>query len=273
MDLPGEDKNISINKKDRKISLKESTKVFQHYLQPGEKPDLNDILTNPKFGNHKRTNVIYEHSTGSPQDSITEKPVINHVTEEWVDDRNHQSKTKPQDVNYRLALSNSDLQSLPEMYQKDFSTPDAEIHLVVDKTAMKENQKTERKLLIDGNSNNNGIPEMEEDDSDWAKAFQSFGENKGNILDENYSNFDPREKDLRSLAPSSFSSNIDNFSGNPRENLNDMMGGISEDDMLNSFVSKDQMGFEEDLEDKNALKEFESKINKKTGGMKLPILI
>ena len=269
MDLPGEDKNTSINKKDRKISLKETTKVFQHYLQPGEKPDLNNILTNPKFGNHKRTNVIYEHSSGAPQDSITEKPVVNHVTEEWVDDRNHQSKAKSQDVNYRLALSNSDLQNLPEMYQKDFSTPDADIHLVVDKTAL-EKKNSERKLLIDGD---NRVPEMEEDDSDWARAFQSFGNSQGNLLDQNFERFDPREKNLQNLAPSSFSSNINNFSGNPKENLSDMMGGISEDDMLNSFVSKDQKGFEEDLEDKNALRKFESEMNRKSGSMKLPILI
>ena len=276
LDLPGEDRIKSINKNDRKISLKESTQVFEHYIKPGEKPDMNDILTNPKFGNHKRTNVIYEHSTGSPEDTITEKPVVNHVTEEWVDDRKYESKAKPKDVNYRLALSNSDLESLPSMYQKDFTTPDADIHLIVDKTALEEdNKKNERKLYLDRKPlRNNRLPVKQNlDDSDWGRAFQSFGSDNQNIFDKDLSNFDPRGNSIRKLAPSSFSTSIDNFSGNPRENLDDMMGGISENDMLNSFISKDKKGFKDDLEDKNALREFENEMNANTGSLKLPILI
>ena len=160
LDLPGQTHNKNVNTKDRKISLKESTKVFEHYMEPGQKPDLQDILSNPKYGNDKRTNVIYEHSTGKPEDSITEAPVVNHVTEEWVDDRNTESRFKPKDVDYRLALSNSDLQNLPPLFNKDFTTPDADIHLTIDKTALnqgasiltkknEENAVKARKLLID----------------------------------------------------------------------------------------------------------------------------
>ena len=169
LDLPGNVHNKNIDTKDRKISLKESTKVFEHFMEPGEKPDLQDILTNPKYGNEKRTNVIYEHSTGKPEDSITESPVIHPVTEEWVDDRNQEPKLKPQNVDYRLVMSNSDLQNLPAIFNKDFSTPDAEIHLTVDKTALEgkksilvsKDDSKDRKLYVDSQPL---IDEMKDDD-------------------------------------------------------------------------------------------------------------
>jgi hypothetical protein len=194
LDLPGDAHNKNINTKDRKISLKESTKVFEHYMEPGQKPDLQDILTNPKFGNDKRTNVIYEHSTGKPEDAITEAPVVNHVTEEWVDDRNKESRFKPQNVDYRLVMSNSDLQNLPPLFNKDFSTPDAEIHLTVDKTALEntssvlinkanENGNEDRKLYIDSiphpQKQDAFIGEMKDDDV-LANFEEEINENEFN---------------------------------------------------------------------------------------------
>jgi hypothetical protein len=185
LDLPGQTHSKNINTKDRKISLKESTQVYEHYMEPGQKPDLQDILSNPKYGNDKRTNVIYEHSTGKPEDSITEAPVVNHVTEEWVDDRNTESRFKPKDVDYRLALSNSDLQNLPPLFNKDFTTPDADIHLTIDKTALNqgtsllikkndENAVKARKLLIDSRKPKVGEDEFLDDmgDGDVLDNFE-----------------------------------------------------------------------------------------------------
>lgn len=285
LDLPGSDKNKKIQGPDRKISLKESTQVFEHYLEPGQKPDLQDILTNPKFGNSKRTNVIYEHSTGKPEDSITEKPVVNHVTEEWVDDRKHQSRFKPEDVNYNLMLSSKDLETLPPLFNKDFAMPDADIHLTIDKTALEGARggvsvkkeaapEGERKLYVDAAPQKKQSWGGLDDDADWKKAFDSFDDSKGNILDADVAQLDPSRDSLESLAPSSFSMNLDSFSGNPKENLEDMMGGVSENDLLNEFVGQDSKGFAEDNEDLLALKKFQRQMGEGAKGAKrVPILI
>lgn len=285
LDLPGEDKNKKIVAKDRKVSLKESTKVFEHYMSPGEKPDLQDLLTNPKFGNQKRTNVIYEHSTGKPQDSITEKPVVNHVTEEWVDDRKHESRFKPQDVDYNLVLSSKDLQKLPPMFNKDFTTPDADIHLTIDKTALATKTKSvtvetdtqpeqERRLYIDSAPGLSQAWGSAEDDEEWKKAFNSFGNSKGNILDAEIPGLETEDEELAKLAPSSISQSMYNFSGNPKENLTDMMGGVSENDLLNKFVRNESNGFQDNMEDLNALKKFEKQMGDSVkGARRVPILI
>lgn len=198
---------------------------------------------------------------------------MNHTTEEWVDDRGHTPKFKPKEVNYTLSMSNSDLQGLPPLYSKDFDTPDAEIHLTVDKTALNEAPKLEekkedsgeRKLLLDSPGKS--------DEDDWNQVFNSFGK-KENLLDNDFSKWDPKVNELRDLAPSGFSSKIDSFSGDPKENLLDMMGGVSENDLLNSFVKSNTSGFEDDKEDINAFKQFESRMKVGNKNAKrVPILI
>jgi hypothetical protein len=261
-------------------------------MSPGEKPDIEDLLTNPKYGNHLKTNVIYEHSTGTPEDNITHRPVVNHVTEEWVDKSKDDAKFKPEDVNYTLTMSNGDLQRLPSVYTKDFSTPDAEIHLMVDKTAMdkKDTNSTgtlsasivsedphqdnhERRLVLD-----KGEPDSfynKEEDDDWSKAFNSFGNSSsGNILDEDMKTLDPEYNELKDMAPSSFSRNIDQFTGNPNSDQMNLLGGVSENDLLNKFIQDNSSGFEDDLQDKQAFQNFEKSMSSdKKATMKVPLLI
>lgn len=282
LDLPSEDVQKQINKVDRRVSLKQTTKEFEHFVAPGEKPDLRDILTNPKYGNHKRTNVIVEHSSGTPENTVTHAPVVNHVTEEWVDERNHASRHKPKDVDYTLSLSNSDLQSLPALFNKDFSTPDAEIHLTVDKTALESSKPAtalvkkdqtkdeERRLGLD--PANPGFYNQDEND-DWSKAFGSFG-NASQLLDQDFSKLDPKSSEMRDLAPSSFSANLDSFTGNPSSDQLDLLGGVSEDDLLDKFIRSNAKGFQGDNQDKDAFQKFEEQMST-TGkqARRVPILI
>jgi hypothetical protein len=106
-------------------------------------------------------------------------------------------------------------------------------------------------------------------DDDWDKAFNSFDKQGGNMMDMDLAGMDPRAGSLENLAPSKFSEQINSFSGSPKENLRDMMGGMSEDDLLNNFVSKNQSGFQDDMEDEKALRRFEKAMN----GKGSPILI
>jgi hypothetical protein len=127
----------------------------------------------------------------------------------------------------------------------------------------------ERKLYID---NESSLQNNFNDDDEWDKAFNSFGKDNGNLLDMDMKSLNPNGDSLQSLAPSKFSEQIDSFSGSPSENLSDLMGGMSEDDLLNDFVKKNENGFQEDMEDEQALRNFEKQMNSRSP-KKVPVLI
>lgn len=268
-EIPDISKNNVSSPDDRNVRLQESTQEFHHYLENGEEPDLQDLLTNPKYGNKKMSNYIYEQSKGIPLNEIDQRPIIGQTTEEWVDDR-HQRNKPEKALNYNFSLTNSDLRSYPDGFTKNYQTNDADIHFSVDKSAMRHFSTKKGKTcgkreavmprhLKTITRRNNGLRRRRKQDKSWEKALNSFDSMDNKLLNGDLGSYNPRGE--LADAPSDMAKGLMSLDGNPRKNDYDLLGGAMKDLSLSNFINKGMGEFDEDREDRRALSNFEEKMN------------